>query len=529
MTVDTGHKDEASPKASSGQSARAEAARGAAADAIAPQEQGGLGQARIAKLAEPLNEGHARPAYSLLVLAGLARLGEFAIICATGLAGYTLYIFPTHGHIAAYYYAIASMAVLAVLVFQAARIYSIEAFRTPGAHLLRLAGGWVVVFLVAMAALFFLKRGMEFSRIWLLGWFVSGFAALVLNRIYLYLLVVSLTRRGRLDRRAVVVGSGLAAEQLLQELSSQSYSSIKIYGVFDDRSDERSPDVVAGYPKLGNVDDLVEFARHTRIDLIVFALPISAERRILEMLRKLWVLPIDIRLAAHSNKLQFRPRTYSYVGSVPLLPVFDKPMADWDVVMKMAFDRIVGAVCLILLSPLMLITAIAVKLDSPGPVLFKQKRHGFNNEKIDVYKFRSMHNDKLDYTAVNQVKKNDPRVTRVGRIIRKTSIDELPQLFNVVFKGNLSLVGPRPHAVQARAADLLYDEVVDGYFARHRVRPGMTGWVQVNGWRGETDTPEKLQRRVEHDLYYIENWSMLFDLYILALTPFALTKTENAY
>jgi lipopolysaccharide/colanic/teichoic acid biosynthesis glycosyltransferase len=173
--------------------------------------------------------------------------------------------------------------------------------------------------------------------------------------------------------------------------------------------------------------------------------------------------------------------------------------------------------------------AVAIKLDSRGPVFFKQKRYGFNNEMIEVFKFRSMYVDKTDATAAKLVTKGDPRVTRVGRFIRKTSLDELPQLINVVFKGNLSLVGPRPHAVHAKAADRLYDEAVDGYFARHRVKPGITGWAQINGWRGETDSEMKIQRRVEHDLYYIENWSVLFDLYILAMTPLALARTENAY
>ncbi|MEA2989301.1 MAG: hypothetical protein QOG83_2012, partial [Alphaproteobacteria bacterium] len=271
------------------------------------------------------------------------------------------------------------------------------------------------------------------------------------------------------------------------------------------------------------------FARRTRIDLVIFSLPISAESRILQMLKKLWVLPVDIRLAAHSNKLRFRPRAYSYIGGVPVLDVLDKPITDWDVVMKWLFDKVVGSLMLIALLPLMLVTALAVRLDSRGPVLFKQKRFGFNNELIEVYKFRSMYVDQCDTHAAKLVEKGDPRVTRVGRFIRKTSLDELPQLFNVVFRGDLSLVGPRPHAVHAKAENRLYDDAVDGYFARHRVKPGITGWAQVNGWRGETDTHEKIQQRVEHDLYYIENWSVLFDLYILAKTPFALVRTKNAY
>ena len=229
------------------------------------------------------------------------------------------------------------------------------------------------------------------------------------------------------------------------------------------------------------------------------------------------------------SKLRLRPRSYSYIGTVPVLDVVDKPIADWDLVLKWMFDKIVGSALLILLSPILIAAAVAVKLDSKGPVLFRQKRYGFNNELIEVFKFRSMYAEATDATAAKLVTKDDPRVTRVGRFIRKTSIDELPQLLNVVLKGNLSLVGPRPHALHAKAEDRLYDQVVDGYFARHKVKPGITGWAQVNGWRGETDTSEKIQRRVEHDLYYIENWSVFFDLYILATTPFALLKSDNAY
>ncbi len=212
-----------------------------------------------------------------------------------------------------------------------------------------------------------------------------------------------------------------------------------------------------------------------------------------------------------------------------MLDVFDRPIADWDVVMKFLFDKIIGGLMLLCALPVMGLIALAIKLESRGPVLFKQKRYGFNNDLIEVYKFRSMYTDATDVLADKLVTKDDPRVTRVGRFIRKTSLDELPQLFNVVIKGNLSLVGPRPHAVNAKAETRLYNDAVDGYFARHRVKPGITGWAQINGWRGETDTDEKIQRRVEHDLHYIENWSVLFDLYIVARTPFALLRTENAY
>jgi Undecaprenyl-phosphate glucose phosphotransferase len=255
------------------------------------------------------------------------------------------------------------------------------------------------------------------------------------------------------------------------------------------------------------------------------SLPITAEKRLLQLLKKLWVLPVDIRLSAHNNQLRFRPRTYSYIGNVPFIDITDKPIADWDHVKKWLFDKIVTGLALIVLAPVMAAIAIGVKLDSKGPVLFRQKRQGFNNELIDVLKFRSMYVDSADADASRLVTKGDPRVTRVGRFLRKTSLDELPQFFNVV-KGDLSLVGPRPHALKAKAEDKLYADAVDGYFARHRVKPGVTGWAQINGWRGETDTHEKIQRRVEHDLYYIENWSVLFDLYILFMTPIALLKGD---
>jgi Undecaprenyl-phosphate glucose phosphotransferase len=286
---------------------------------------------------------------------------------------------------------------------------------------------------------------------------------------------------------------------------------------------------VLGYPKLGKVADLIAFARRTQVDLVIVSMPLSAEKRVLAMLTQLWVLPIDIRLSAHMSKLKFTHSAYSYVGDVAVFDMADRPISDWNLVFKWVFDKMVALVALIVLSPVMLATAIAIKLESRGPVFFTQNRHGFNNELIKIYKFRSMRTDMADAGAARLVTRNDPRVTRVGKFIRKTSIDELPQLFNVL-KGELSIVGPRPHALQAKAANQLYYEAVEGYFARHRVKPGMTGWAQISGWRGETDTIDKIMQRVNHDLYYIEHWSILFDLYIVLMTPVSLiAKNENAY
>src|SRR5262245_17875754 len=483
-----------------------------------------LSPAALAAAATPI-----AAAWSPIVVAGSVRIIEFALITLVGFAIYFGYVVPIEGFEWRYAAAILGVATLSMLAFQAADIYQVQAFRGYEKQYFRLASAWSVVFLIVIGVTFFAKLGDHYSRIWLGGFYVVGLAALLSFRRMLFLLVRQWTRQGRLDRRTVVVGADERGDALIRSLASQRDSDVRIIGVFDDRGDDRAPTTIADRAKLGTVDDLVEFARKTRIDLVIFALPISAEGRILHMLKKLWVLPVDIRLAAHSNKLRFRPRAYSYLGNVPMFDVFDKPITDWDVVMKWLFDKIVGGAILLAASPLMLLTAIAIKLDSRGPVFFKQKRYGFNNELIEVYKFRSMYVDQCDATASRLVSKGDPRVTRVGAFIRKTSIDELPQLINVVLKGNLSLVGPRPHAVHAKAENRLYDEAVDGYFARHRVKPGITGWAQISGWRGETDTHEKIQRRVEHDLYYIENWSVLFDLFILAKTPLALARTENAY
>ncbi|WP_458760787.1 undecaprenyl-phosphate glucose phosphotransferase [Afipia sp. TerB] len=470
-----------------------------------------------------------RGAYSPVVIAGVVRLLDFALICIVGVALYFGYVTALDGFKWGYIGAIVGIALVAIVSFQAAEIYDIQVFRGQLRQMTRMGSSWAFVFLLFIGASFFAKVGGSVSRVWLSAFFFIGLAVLFVERLVLRTLVRRWAREGRLDRRTVIVGSDENGEKLIRALDAQEDSDLHILGVFDDRNDGRALETCAGKPKLGKIDDIVEFARRTRIDLVLFALPISAEGRILEMLKKLWVLPVDIRLSAHTNKLRFRPRSYSYLGSVPTLDVFEQPITDWDLVMKWLFDRIVGGLLLILLSPVMAIVALAVKLDSPGPVLFRQKRFGFNNERIDVFKFRSLYHHQADPTASKVVTRNDPRVTRVGRFIRKTSLDELPQLFNVVLKGNLSIVGPRPHAIQGKLQARLFDEAVDGYFARHRVKPGITGWAQINGWRGEIDNEEKIQKRVEFDLYYIENWSVLFDIYILFKTPLALIKGENAY
>jgi len=476
-------------------------------------------------------EAPAPPQPSLLspvVLSGCVRTLDVLLMALVGLVAHRIALKGAAPLGLAHICAVVGVAGLAVGALQVGRAYRIGVLRSLPATAIRLVLGWSFALALVAAAMVVTKVADDSVRLWLAGFYVAGLAALLAARLALLVFLRAKIREGVFERRTAIVGGGPAAEELIQALEASGDASIRIVGVFDDRDDDRSSLVVAGHPKLGNVSDLVAYARRARLDLIVFTVPISAEARILQMLAKLWVLPIDIRLSAHATKLRLRPRAYSYLGKVPVLDVFDKPLADWDVIVKGVFDRTVALVALLALSLPMIGVALAVKLTSRGPVLFRQKRYGFNNELIEVFKFRSMYVDQGDAAASRLVTRDDPRVTPVGRFIRKTSLDELPQLFNVL-KGDLSLVGPRPHALQAKAANTLYDQVVDGYFARHKVKPGITGWAQINGWRGETDTSEKIQKRVEHDLYYIENWSILLDIRILANTPLSLFKTENAY
>mgnify|MGYP000038299306 CR=1 FL=1 len=485
-------------------------------------------QGKLNPIAWQVAQQYKRETMSPVMVLGVLRLVELSTLLLTGIVLYALYVGLSPVLFWHYMTAIGGGSVLMVVLCEFTRCYQMRALRNPSGSMGRVFVAWTATFAALALTGFFLKISDSFSRFWLGAWFVCGFAALLALRIIVSQLLRRWARNGTIERRAVIVGGGANAEQLIRSIEQQPYNDIRICGLFDDRDDLRSPPVVAGYPKLGTVTELVEFTRIARIDMLIVAMPISAEKRVLSLLSKLWVLPVDIRLSAHANHLRFRPRAYSYIGTVPMLDIFDRPINDWDSVAKRGFDILFSLIGIVVFSPIMLATAIAIKLDSKGPVLFKQLRHGFNNEAIEVLKFRSMYFEQCDPTAKAAVTKNDPRVTRVGRFIRKTSIDELPQFFNALV-GSLSLVGPRPHAVTAQTRDRLYEEVVDGYFARHKVKPGVTGWAQINGWRGEIDTDEKIRKRTEYDLYYIENWSLWLDLKILFLTPVRLMNTENAY
>ena len=487
----------------------------------------GAGPSSLSPEARLIVEAPIEPSYSSAVIVGIAQVIEGLLLATLGFAIFASYVEP--GQSAIYLPTILVTTLFANVLFNAARTHRIIAYRTAVQQAGRVLAAWSLVFIVLMTMAFLFKSSELVSRVWLVSWYLSGALVLVVFRLSLRAVVLEWTKEGRLKRRTVIVGGGHDAEVLIDSITKSASSDVRLLGLFDDRDDIRSPESVAGLGKLGRVADLLEFARQTRVDLVIVSMPLSAEKRVLEMLTQLWVLPVDIRLSAHMSKLRFTSKAYSYVGDVPVFDMADRPISDWNLVFKWIFDKIVAITALILLSPVMVATAIAIKLDSPGPVFFRQKRQGFNNEEIEIYKFRSMRTDMADASAMKLVTRGDPRVTKVGKFIRKSSIDELPQLFNVL-RGELSIVGPRPHAPQAKADNLLYYEAVEGYFARHKVKPGITGWAQIHGWRGETDTVDKIMQRVQHDLYYIEKWSILLDLYIVLMTPFSLfSKSENAY
>lgn len=495
-------------------------------DHVSKQTAAGAAGRPLSPPAEAIIAAPVERSLSGTVVSGVAQVIESVLLALLGYGIYEYYV--ALGQPAFYVPLILAACLLANVLFNAARAHRIAAYRTGLSQIGSVLASWTLVMTALAVGIFFFKAADLFSRVWLLGWYIGGAVLLVAYRLGLRALVMRWTAEGRLRRRTVVVGGGKDAEVLIDQIRSSASNDIYLLGLFDDRFDDRSPEMVGGYPKLGKVADLIEFARRTPVDLVIVSMPLSAEKRVLDMLTQLWVLPVDIRLSAHMSKLKFTHNAYSYVGNIAVFDMADRPISDWNLVFKWVFDKVVALTALILLSPVMLVTAIAIKLESKGPVFFMQNRHGFNNELIKIYKFRSMRTDMLDEGASKLVTKGDPRVTRVGRFIRKTSIDELPQLFNVL-KGELSIVGPRPHAMQAKADNKLYYEAVEGYFARHRVKPGMTGWAQINGWRGETDTIDKIMQRVNHDLYYIEHWSIWFDVYILFLTPVRLFTSENAY
>ncbi|MGE0653217.1 MAG: undecaprenyl-phosphate glucose phosphotransferase [Alphaproteobacteria bacterium] len=388
----------------------------------------------------------------------------------------------------------------------------------------KLLSSWVMSVLLLASIAFILKISEEFSRGWMILAFFLTPALLLVVRSGISAGLTNAMRHGQLQRRVAIVGAGPLSERLCTYIESRGTSlGLHVIGIFDDRR-TRVRDKVAGVPVVGTVQDLMSLARTHHLDEIIIALPWSAEARVAALVEELGALPCDIRLCPDLVGLRFLDQPYSRIGSIGLLQVNSRPIKEWALIMKTALDYAIGAIGLLIAAPLMMGIAIAIKLESPGPVFFRQRRRGFNQNMFTVWKFRTM-TVLEDGDVVRQATKGDDRITKVGRFLRRTSLDELPQLINVLL-GSMSVVGPRPHAV---AHDDYYVTLVSRYARRHRVKPGITGWAAVHGFRGETETLEKMAKRIEYDLYYMENWSLWLDFKILILTVFKGFWNTNAY
>jgi len=384
------------------------------------------------------------------------------------------------------------------------------------------------LFACAALALGTLGQALDsFPHGWLTLWFVSSLLLTSLTRVLAAVYVRRLQRQGVLTEVIAVVGAGPVADRLVQALRQTRPETIELLGVFDDKILGAVPSLI---PSTGTLAQLLELGKTRKIDWIVLTLPPTADQRLLSIVQRLKALSVPIGLCPQNVGLSVPYRTIDYVGdSLPVSLLADRPIRRWDAILKTGEDFLIGGIATVLLLPVLAIIALAIRLDGAGPIIFKQRRHAINNREFYIYKFRTMRwNPAAASEGLKQTSRVDSRVTRVGRFLRASSLDELPQLFNVL-QGDMSLVGPRPHAVNMRTEDRLGCEITDRYAHRHRVKPGITGWSQVNGARGATDTTAQLRRRVDLDLHYIENWSLLLDLKILALTSREVLKRTNAY
>ncbi len=410
-------------------------------------------------------------------------------------------------------------------IYRAMSGYMFDSLVDIGSQIGRMAISWSGAILGLIAIAFILKISATYSRGWLMSWFGIAAIMLVFGRVLMVRVIAQLIKNERISRQVAIVGVGPLSMRLSEHLTAHRGSTgIKIIGFFDDRA-KRRDDHEGDQPFLGSIDDLVHYARHNRLDEIFIALPWSADERISKLEQALASLPCDIRLVPDLVGIRYKNRPVSRVGGMVLMDLNQRPIRQWWLMAKVIQDYVLASVAVVLTAPLMALIALAIKLDSPGPVFFQQRRRGYNENIIPVLKFRTMTVTEDGDKMTAQATKNDTRITRIGHILRKTSLDELPQLFNVL-QGTMSIVGPRPHPL---ALDEEFAKAIAQYQSRHRVKPGITGWAQVNGYRGETDTMDKLQGRIEHDIYYIQNWSFWLDIKIMALTLVKGFVHKNAY
>ena len=403
--------------------------------------------------------------------------------------------------------------------------------------------GWLVIIAILIFLGYATKFHNQFSGKVLLTWFIATPLMLIASHITVRSIVTNLYNKGKL-RSAIVIGANETSFTFIQHIAELPFLLIKYQGFFDERNSSRiagdfgshleeltNPPIAATVTRpdnfgsrLGGLVDVVPYIQKHNIEIVFISLPMSSQPRIQKLMDELPDTTVSIYFLPDIYIFDLMQTRFEYIGDVPVVAMSESPFVGVDGVVKAASDFVLALLIIILLSPVMACIALAVKITSPGPVIFKQRRYGLNGEEIVVYKFRSMTVTE-DGAKIEQAKQNYQRLTKIGGFLRRTSLDELPQFFNVL-QGRMSIVGPRPHAV---AHNELYRKLIKGYMLRHKAKPGITGWAQVNGWRGETEVLEKMKARIEHDLYYLKHWSIWLDLWIIFKTVWIILRKDNAY
>jgi putative colanic acid biosynthesis UDP-glucose lipid carrier transferase len=384
---------------------------------------------------------------------------------------------------------------------------------------------WLSTVISLITFAFATKTSAEYSRVVSFGWFVLAPFILCGWRILVRMFQRAQRARGRNTQKVVILGATPNARELCAEIAERPWLGLRVIGVYDDRGADRRENLAdAACPFAGSSADLLEACRANQVDAVYIALPLRAEPRIAHLLQELSNTTATVYLVADFFMFNLLSARWSAIGDLPLISVHDTPFRGVDGLIKRLEDIVVGFFIVLLISIPMLIIAVLIKLTSPGPVFFRQRRYGLNGKEIRVLKFRSM-TVLEDGSQVAQATRNDVRVTRFGRFLRRTSLDELPQFLQVI-TGKMSIVGPRPHAVVHNET---YRALIRGYMLRHKVKPGITGWAQINGWRGETPEVSWMENRVRFDLEYIRRWTLLWDLKIILLTVIGRKKNRNAF
>lgn len=359
----------------------------------------------------------------------------------------------------------------------------------------------------------------------MIAWALATPALVAMSRIAIRVAQRTLRSRGLNTRTYAIVGVNELGFQLARNIDSSVELGLRLIGFYDDRPGDRTPDVPTDIGhKVGDLEELIEHARRRKVDMIYITFPMRAEDRIKAILEKLGDTTASVYIVPDFFVFELMHSRWTSISGLPVVSVFENPFYGIDGVVKRSLDVVLASLSLLVATVPMLMIAALVKLSSPGPVLFRQKRYGLDGREISVWKFRTMRVCE-NGARVAQATKNDPRVTKLGAFLRRSSLDELPQFFNVL-EGTMSLVGPRPHA---NTHNEEYRKLIDRYMLRHKVKPGITGLAQVSGWRGETDTLEKMEKRIACDHQYIREWSLWMDIKILAKTFFVVTCGHNAY